>query len=607
MSTFAIATAVAVGALALLWLQWKHFQTRLERLERERDEALSGPFEALSLGPGKKETGEAPELAEADNAADEPPKEKSSEDTIHELEDTLQERQKAIESFEEELREAREDGERNQFFIRYLDCILDSMTSGVMVFDILSRFTLLNREAEAILKKSGEELVGRMLIECPNLQGLFTIINSVRGNRPLVTRSNSQMEAVIEDFDGNLVPLGVSINGLVDSDGTVMGYVVICKDLSERKRMMANLERAEKLSALGTMASGVAHNFNNILAAILGRVQLLLRYPDKAKILEGLKTIEKSALDGAATVKRIQDFARKRPVQEDFTSVEINEVVRDVISFTRARWESSAKESGRKYNVVTDLQADRHVPGSPSELREVFINLVINAIDAMPEGGTLTINSKTDGSTVRISVADSGTGMSDDVRRRIFDPFFTTKGVKGTGLGLSESYGIIKRHKGTIACESREQRGTKFIIDLPVTYSRPELVSQGERPKLDRKLKILVVDDDEAQCDLLRDILSAEEHVVEIALNGQKALDLLDEHKDFDAVISDLAMPGLDGWTVISKAKERFSQLRTIIMSGLGAEFPEEKIEQSGVDICLAKPLTLEMLISALAKLFSEA
>ena len=195
--------------------------------------------------------------------------------------------------------------------------------------------------------------------------------------------------------------------------------------------------------------------------------------------------------------------------------------------------------------------------------------------------------------------------MSDDVRRRIFDPFFTTKGVKGTGLGLSESYGIIKRHKGTIACESREQVGTTFIIDLPVTYSRPDLVTPGERPKLERKLKVLVVDDDEAQCDLLSDILSAENHVVEVALNGTRALELLEEHNDFDVVISDLAMPGLDGWTVVAKAKERFPALRSIIMSGLGAEFPEEKIEQSGVDICLAKPLTLEMLISALAKLFA--
>ncbi len=592
MNTFAFATAMAVGAIVLLWLQWKHFQTRLNRLERERDEALTGPQQALVA----ENTTEPDVEPEAESA-------KTEETTIDELKDSLSEQQKRL---EEELREAREDGERNHFFVRYLDCILDSMTSGVMVFDILSRFTLLNREAEAILKKSGEELVGKMLIECANLQGLFTIINQVRGNRPLVTRSNSQMEAVIEDFEGNLVPLGVSINGLVDSDGTVMGYVVICKDLSERKRMMANLERAEKLSALGTMASGVAHNFNNILAAILGRVQLLLRYPDKAKILEGLKTIEKSALDGAATVKRIQDFARKRPVQEDFTSVEINDVVRDVISFTRARWDSAAaKEGGKKYEVVTQFEADRHVPGSPSELREVFINLVINAIDAMPDGGTLTIETKTDGATVRIVFRDSGTGMSDDVRRRIFDPFFTTKGVKGTGLGLSESYGIIKRHKGTIACESREQVGTTFIIDLPVTYSRPDLVTPGERPKLERKLKVLVVDDDEAQCDLLSDILSAENHVVEVALNGTRALELLEEHNDFDVVISDLAMPGLDGWTVVAKAKERFPALRSIIMSGLGAEFPEEKIEQSGVDICLAKPLTLEMLISALAKLFA--
>jgi len=573
MTSIAVAVAAIVGALVLLWLQSKHFQTRLSLLQQK-------------LAHGTAATDVQRDLDAA--------------------RERLEARAREIESYEEELREAREDGERNSFFIRYLDCILDSMTSGVMVFDILSRFTLLNREAEAIMKRSGEELVGRMLIEFPNLQGLFTLINQVRGVRPLVTRSNNQLEVKVEDFDGNTIPLGVSINGLVDNDGTVMGYVVICKDLSERKRMMANLERAEKLSALGTMASGVAHNFNNILAAILGRVQLLLRYPDKAKILEGLKTIEKSALDGAATVKRIQDFARKRPVQEDFTTVDINEVVKDVINFTRARWDHAATEGGTPIDVVTDLQCAGHVPGSPSELREVFINLLINAIDAMPTGGSLTIRTDMDGATVRVAVIDTGTGMSDDVRRRIFDPFFTTKGVKGTGLGLSESYGIVKRHKGTISCESRVGVGTTFVVELPGAAAQPDLLVPVERPVLDRSLRILVVDDDEAQCDLLQDILRAEDHQVTIALDGTTALDRLGQEPEFDVVISDLAMPGIDGWTVVGRAKELRPRLRTIIMSGLGAEFADDKIKESGVDLCLAKPLTLETLITALARLFPE-
>lgn len=485
------------------------------------------------------------------------------------------------------------------FVEQYLDCILDSMTSGVIVFDVLSRFILLNKEAETILKHSATDLVGTMLMEYPNLFGLFQLINSVRGSRPMVVRSNGQFETVISDFKGNSLPLGVSINALIDSEGRVMGYVLICKDLTERKRMVEELERAEKLSALGTMASGVAHNFNNILVAILGRVQLLLRYPDKAKIVEGLKTIEKSALDGAATVKRIQDFARKRPVNRPLENTDVNGIIEDVIQITTAKW----KRDHNPVKIKTRLKSTARVSAVPSELREVFINLVLNAVDAMSEGGTLEFSTENDKDNVSIQVLDSGMGISEDVRTRIFDPFFTTKGANGTGLGLSESYGIIKRHSGLIRCKSKENKGTVFTITLPLTRETGDILPDESNAKVDRKLSILVVDDDKVQCQLLMDILSAEGHSVEIATGGKDAIQLLSGHK-FDVIISDIAMPGVDGWDVISAAKELPDPVKTILISGLGDAFDGKRCRKEGVDLYLSKPVALDALLSALAKLF---
>jgi len=436
-------------------------------------------------------------------------------------------------------------------------------------------------------------------MEFPNLFGLFQLINNVRGSRPMVLRSNGQFETVISDFKGHSLPLGVSINALMDNEDRVMGYVLICKDLTERKRMIEELERAEKLSALGTMASGVAHNFNNILVAILGRVQLLLRYPDKAKILDGLRTIEKSALDGAATVKRIQDFARKRPVKRPVENVDVNSVIEDVVQFTRARWEREK----HVIDVKTNLDATLKVSAVPSELREVFINLLLNAVDAMVDGGVLEFSTFDDIVNVSIWVKDSGTGISEDVRTRIFDPFFTTKGANGTGLGLSESYGIIKRHKGTIRCESEQSQGTTFIITLPIAGKVINKVSGKIDVTVERALSILVVDDDVVQCELLQDILSAEGHLVKTALSGEDAIKLIKD-SDFDVVISDVAMPGIDGWSVASYIRENAAGIKIILISGLGASFDGERCSKEGVDLYLSKPVTLDTLLSALAKLF---
>ncbi|HET8780926.1 MAG TPA: HAMP domain-containing sensor histidine kinase, partial [Pyrinomonadaceae bacterium] len=237
--------------------------------------------------------------------------------------------------------------------------------------------------------------------------------------------------------------------------------------IAEQERIREQFSQMEKLSALGELASGVAHDFNNTLAGILGRAQLLQRTNDPEKIQRGLDIIIKTAEDGAKTVKRIQDFARQRR-DHDFELVSVDQILLDASEITRPRWKNCAEASNIHITVDLQIGSNAMVMGDDSELREVLVNMVFNAIDAMPEGGTLTLSTSMVDQSVVIKIIDTGIGMYPEVRSRIFDPFFTTKGKAGLGLGLAVSFGIIRRHGGNIEVESQYGSGTEFRLTLPV-------------------------------------------------------------------------------------------------------------------------------------------
>jgi signal transduction histidine kinase len=238
------------------------------------------------------------------------------------------------------------------------------------------------------------------------------------------------------------------------------------RDITEQKEERERAARADKLRALGRLASGVAHDFNNSLAAILGRAQLLRRQLNDQALIRNLDIIQTAAEDAAATVRRIQTFARKSAVKE-FERLEIRGLLVDAIEITRTRWENEARLRGLEYEVNLDAQLEISTYGSASELREVFVNLIVNAVDAMPRGGKLDITCCQNEERVQLRFSDNGTGMPEDICQKIFEPFFSTKGAHGTGLGLSVSYSIIERHEGSIVVTSQPGSGTTFVIDLP--------------------------------------------------------------------------------------------------------------------------------------------
>ena len=373
--------------------------------------------------------------------------------------------------------------------------------------------------------------------------------------------------------------------------------------IAEQERIREQFSQMEKLSALGELASGVAHDFNNTLAGILGRAQLLQRTNDPEKLRRGLDIIIKTAEDGAKTVKRIQDFARQRR-DHDFELVSIDQILMDASEITRPRWKNCAEASNIHISVELEIGSNAMVMGDDSELREVLVNMVFNAIDAMPEGGTLKLSSSTIGEKVTIAVADTGVGMYPEVRSRIFDPFFTTKGKAGLGLGLAVSFGIIRRHGGNIEVESQYGRGTEFRITLPVSQIaetqliQRELVVQANEQPLPTTprvspTRLLVVDDEDFVRDLLGEILEGEDCIVELAQDGTEALALFREH-EFDGVFTDVGMPGMSGWELAREIRQLNKHVPIAIVTGWGELVGSNEQRAAGVDWVIAKPFTAE-------------
>jgi GAF domain-containing protein len=362
------------------------------------------------------------------------------------------------------------------------------------------------------------------------------------------------------------------------------------------------LVRTEKLRALGEMASGVAHDFNNLLASVLGRAQLLLRRVQEPQLRQWLQVIERSALDGAQTVRRLQEFTRIRRDQP-LVPLDINQVVRGALEITQSRWKEEPTSRGIVIEVRTRLTEVPAVLGDAAELREAMTNLILNALDAMPEGGTLTLSTALVDERIEIAVADSGVGMPLEVREKVFDPFFTTKGPQGTGLGLSMTYGIISRHGGSIAVESEPGEGSTFRLSLPrgADVQPAAAAAAAPSPPPVRALRCLVVDDELPVRAVIGDILESAGHTVEQVGDGGEAIARF-AAEPFDLVVTDLAMPRVSGWQVARAVKQVAPQVPVFLVTGFGVELTAEERRAHGVDMVLVKPLQIQEILDAVAE-----
>ena len=376
--------------------------------------------------------------------------------------------------------------------------------------------------------------------------------------------------------------------------------IIYLKDITDKNQMEERFIQSEKLRALGELASGVAHDFNNSLAAILGNTQLLLYTIKDEEIKETLQIIEKVTKDSAQTVRRLQDFTRKRTHQEIF-KVGIKSIIKDAIEITKLKWKDDAQGRGIHIEMVSNFEEIPPAAGNASELREVLTNMIFNAVEAMPEGGKITIRTFQRKEKVYIQISDTGIGMAEEVRKKVFEPFFTTKPFTNTGLGLSMSHGIIRRFGGEIEVESKVGYGTTFTIILPIELEGKEEVAVPSMIKKGREARILIIDDEEPVRSVLSRILSQVNHKVTVAENGMEGIRLFRE-KEFDIVLTDLGMPGMSGWEVCKAIKGGSPNFPVGMITGWGMEVDRVKIEESGLDFVISKPFDFNQILNIMAE-----
>ena len=485
---------------------------------------------------------------------------------------------------------------------RKLQNILDQFPDLICATDAVGRLVEFSRGGEELMGLSRAQAVGRDWQELfPDPEAKARLTRLLRDGEPL-----QNFETVALRADETLRDVLVAASPLRDESGRLHGAVGIVKNISELKAARGHLIQAEKLTALGEVVSGVAHELNNPLAGVLGYAQLLIRGPMEPRQQRSVERILDSALRCQKIVQNLLAFSRRYPSEKKH--IGLNGLIDKTLDL---------KEYELRVNnvrVVRDLQTD--LPKTMldfNQIQQVLLNLINNAQYAIASHhgqGTLTVMTRSVGGAIQLRVQDDGPGIAREDLPRIFDPFFTTKPVgEGTGLGLSISYGIVRDHGGRIWAEAEPGRGTTMVLEFPVRCEAGHEEGAGEaRGRVDlgdvrRPLRILVVDDEPVILDLLVDALSGGRHAIDTAGSGGEALRKL-ERGGYDLVLLDLKMPDMDGRQVFEAIAARWPQLRGRVVFASGDTVrPETRsfIERSGQP-CIDKPFRLEALAALLAE-----
>lgn len=377
--------------------------------------------------------------------------------------------------------------------------------------------------------------------------------------------------------------------------------------VSELGKAQQRVVQQERLRALGMMATGIAHDFNNVLFLILAHSELLLTETESAghdtKAARYLRTIIGAAQDGAQMVNRLAQFQRPPSETDLRQSIPLIHLIEQAVDLTKPRWKGQPMAKGVDIKIVTEFAPIPDIVGDPSEIREMLTNLIFNAVDAMPGGGTITLRTRIEGLAILLEIEDTGIGMTDEVRERCLEPFFTTKGDHGSGLGLAMIYGIIQRLGGTLEIKTQHGKGSRFIIRLP-TYRTVKVDEIANVDNTCEPLDILVVDNQPVLCEVLAEYLQTDWHRVTIAHDGEEALEKF-AAKNFDLLITDKAMPGMTGDQLAIAVRKIRTDVPIILLTG----FAENGISPSlipEIDAVIGKPVNLTTLRHAIAKAIAD-
>ena len=377
------------------------------------------------------------------------------------------------------------------------------------------------------------------------------------------------------------------------------------KALAELKGTQKQVVHHERLAALGEMAGGIAHDFNNSLCAIVGFTEVLLHRVERGLTKEQatgpLTTILTAAEDASQIVHRLREFYRPSAGDERRLPVNINKLVEQSVALTSPKWKTQSIAAGKEILIETHLEEIPAISGNGAELREVLTNLIFNAVDAMPDGGTISISTRAEGGDVHLQLTDTGIGMTEEVRSRCLEPFFTTKGEHGTGLGLAMVFGVIQRHSGTIELESAPGVGTTFRFRFAALPLENYVTTPLAEDQTERSLHILVVDDQPILSQLLCEYLQKDLHTAETARDGAEALAKFNAAK-FDLVITDQVMSGMNGYELAAALKVSKPEVPIILLTGFVNGAEDNLPESKAVNIVLGKPIARAALRNALMR-----
>jgi len=392
-----------------------------------------------------------------------------------------------------------------------------------------------------------------------------------------------------------------SISAIKNAEGTIINFIAVKEDITEKMKMKEALIQSEKLKSIGIITAGISHEFNNILAIISGNVQLLeASYKDKnhEELMDSLRTIKMATDDGAEISSKMIKFTKTDKDTTGFVRFYVEDLINQAIDFTMPRWKNMAQAKGINYHMDTEgMKRVPYIWCNLTELKEVFVNIINNALDAMPGDGRISFSTWSEENTVFISISDTGKGMPEATKKKIFDPFFTTRRPEGTGLGLSTAYGIITGHGGKIEVESEIDKGATFTLQFPAAV-KADCPKESPEPKHDSEINsllILVVDDEEEICDILDKFLSKKGHLVKTVDNGREAI-ILTKAVDYDLVLCDMAMPDVFGYDVIKALNKSEKRPKIGIITGWGEKLKPIDDEDFKVDFIIKKPFSLSEL-----------
>ncbi|MFC2075248.1 response regulator [Bdellovibrionota bacterium] len=484
--------------------------------------------------------------------------------------------------------------------------LIENANAMIVAIDFQGRALLFNKKIEKVSGYDRDEILGKNLIDLfapkDHQAELRNRLRSYKEGRSMPLM-DSQYPLLTKD--GRTILTSWNANVLRDYDGKEIGLIGVGQDITAIKRLEERLKVSEKLRTIGELASGVAHHFNNLLGVLLRRTELLIgKLKDRPEAFLDLESIKRTCLDGAEVVKRIQNFARQEN-PEKFDPIYINDLLSEVIEITRPKWRDDCLKEGALIQVETNFDNVSPTTGNSAELKELFTNLILNSVDAMPQGGIISVSTNMEDGSIIIRFRDNGVGMDQKTVKRIFDPFFTNKGSKGNGLGLSIVYDTVRRHKGDISVNSSLGKGTEFVVRLPIRTPIQITTTPTENKEERTPKKILLLDDEKDYRFSTAELLKLIGHDVTAAATGEEAIGFINNDDSFDVMLSDISLPDMDGWEVIEKIKKKRSNIKVIVISGHGASLENQDERIPSVDLFLHKPCAVEEVDEAITKVMT--